>query len=469
MSKNKTGKLWNFLDHLAGDKVVWLILLLLMMFSILFIFSSSSRLISSTTSRLDIMKDHLKIVALGLAFVIILYQIKNIEFFRKVSFLGLPLSLLLLLILYIFHGTKLCPEINGAVRFIEIHGQQIHVLEIVKVAMIMYIAAVIDAFENNKIAPLFEKISQKEHFEWLSKLWAQKIIIIYIPFILVILLCIKASITASIFISAILAVTIAVGTKDVKVLLVMAAIMGVIVGGLYASYTHSINNGEKPHKLASRIGTGVNRVFSPNYYKIYKESTDKRKKSEALDKLRQPYSARLAIKQGVIPKGPGQSTQRYVVPDMSEDYMFSFIIEEYGIYGGLLIMILYVSLAARGVLIIKNCGNNIFAKCAVFGLVLLISGQAFIHILVNMDFGLLTGQTLPLLSHGSFAFLCFSIAFGIILSISRISNKRIERQAKMLAMENADPVKSSLDSLDQMESALEEKEYEDIPQTEGDY
>lgn len=466
MSRNKTSKLWNFLDHLAGDKVVWLIMLLLMMFSILFIFSSSSRLISSEVSRLDIVSDHLKLVFFCLLLVIGIYNIRNIEIFRKLSFLGLPLSVLLLLVLYIFHGTKLCPEINGAVRCIMIAGQQIHVLEIVKVAMIMYIAAVIDAFENNKIEPLFEKLSQKEHFEWLAKRWVQKIIVIYIPFTVVILLCIKASFTAAVFIGLILAISIAVGTNDFKALLIIGSIMICIVGGLYVSYNHSISKGEKPHKLASRIGTGVNRVFSPNYYRIYKESSDDATKRDALDKLRQPYSARLAIKQGLIPKGPGQSTQRYVVPDMSEDYMFSFIIEEYGILGGLLIMILYVSLAARGVLIIKNCGNNIFAKCAVFGLVLLISGQAFIHIIVNMDFGLLTGQTLPLLSHGSFAFMCFSIAFGIILSISRISNKRIERQAKLLAMES----ETGQQTVSETEPDTEtENEYEDIPQTEGDY
>ena len=69
------------------------------------------------------------------------------------------------------------------------------------------------------------------------------------------------------------------------------------------------------------------------------------------------------------------------------------------------------------------------------GLAVLISGQAFLHILVNVDIGPMTGQTLPLISHGSSAFLVFCVAFGIMLSISRLAKKKIEN-AEMLT-ENA--------------------------------
>ena len=85
MTKETKKKFWYFLDHLAGDKIVWIILLMLMLLSILFIFSSSSRLTSVSTSRLDIMLDHLKVVGLSLIFVIVIYNIKDIEFFRKCS------------------------------------------------------------------------------------------------------------------------------------------------------------------------------------------------------------------------------------------------------------------------------------------------------------------------------------------------------------------------------------------------
>ena len=139
----------------------------------------------------------------------------------------------------------------------------------------------------------------------------------------------------------------------------------------------------------------------------------------------------IAVKQGgLLGKGPGQSTQRYVVPDMSEDYMYSFIIEEYGLVGGIFVIFLYVSLLARGSIIARNCGSDHYAKLTVAGLCLLITGQAFLHMFVNADIGPMTGQTLPLISHGNSAFLCFSIAFGIILSFSRIATRRIDRETR---------------------------------------
>jgi cell division protein FtsW len=77
--------------------------------------------------------------------------------------------------------------------------------------------------------------------------------------------------------------------------------------------------------------------------------------------------------------------------------------------------------------------NDEFAKFALGGLSLLITGQAFMHILVNVDIGPMTGQTLPLISHGASAFLAFCIAFGIILSISRMAKKKMETIEEAIA------------------------------------
>lgn len=446
-------RFWNFLDRMTGDKAVWIIMLMLMLLSILLIFSSSSRLTSEDMSRFDIMLDHLKIVGLGLLSVILIYNIfKDIELFRKISRFGFAFSAILLIILQ-FTGVR----INGALRFFYIGPLQFHVFEVVKVAMMMYIAWVVDALENGRPMLIEQFFKNSSKLEWLKKRNTRKIVLLYIPFIIVIYLVMKGSNTTALFLAALMMVTIAVGTKDFKMMFIMIALCLMLGIGGYSIYSISKKRGDNPPKL-ERIGTAINRIISPDYVKLYKNATTKEEKQEALDRLRQPYSARIAIKQGkYLGKGPGQSTQRYVVPDMAEDYMFSFIVEEYG-WMSLFVIILYLSLVARGVLIIKNCSNNIFAKCAIFGLVLLISGQAFMHIFVNMDFGLLTGQTLPLLSHGSFAFLCFSIAFGIILSISRIANKGMERESKKaeplyyIPDMPQDAVSESLSDLDNFES-----------------
>ena len=175
-------------------------------------------------------------------------------------------------------------------------------------------------------------------------------------------------------------------------------------------------------------------------------------------------SAKIAIHEGrVVGKGPGRSTQRYVVPIMFEDYMYSFIVEEYGLLGGLLVIILYLSLLARGSIIVRNCDNH-FAKTAVAGLVLLITCQAMMHIAINCDMGPLTGQTLPMISHGNSSFLMFSLAFGIILSISKMAKRKIAREAAkaepLVDRAIKDEVSSGLDDLDQMESGLSARDSE---------
>ena len=443
MTKETKKKFWYFLDHLAGDKIVWIILLMLMLLSILFIFSSSSRLTSVSTSRLDIMLDHLKVVGLSLIFVIVIYNIKDIEFFRKCSRFGFAISFILLIVLIIFGE-----NVNGAVRFFTIFGQQIHVFEIVKVAMMMYIAWALDALENKR--PLL--IEQSGLFKGKLKFLKETKVMLYIPLLATFLLVAKGSNTAGLFIAAIMVVTIAVGTNEWKHVLILGSLLGVLAIGMVTVYSVTKDS---EHPRFERVGTAMGRIISIDRVKHYENARTASEKQDALDKLRQPYSARLAIKQGkFLGKGPGQSTQRYVVPDMSEDYMFSFIVEEYGVLSIFVIM-LYLSLLARGVLIIKTCSNNLFAKSAIFGLILLISGQAFVHIFVNMDFGLLTGQTLPMLSHGSFAFLCFSIAFGIILSISRLANKgmaKLSKEAAPISVTESKPEDTLSDSLSDLDN-----------------
>ena len=109
----------------------------------------------------------------------------------------------------------------------------------------------------------------------------------------------------------------------------------------------------------------------------------------------------------------------------------------------------------------------------VAGLCLLISGQAFLHMFVNADIGPMTGQTLPLISHGNSAFLCFSLAFGIILSFSRIAQRRIEKEQRdaLPLIELKENVQAGLDDLDAFESGepVEEEEGEELNDEMNEY
>ena len=129
--------------------------------------------------------------------------------------------------------------------------------------------------------------------------------------------------------------------------------------------------------------------------------------------------AQIAVKEGgLIGKGPGKSTQRYVIPHPYSDYIYAIIVEEYGLAGSLLVMMLYVWLFYRCILIVKDC-RTVFSAVTVGGLGAVIIVQAMLHILVNVGILPVTGHTLPLISLGGTSFVFISVAFGIILSISR--------------------------------------------------
>ncbi|MBO4455569.1 MAG: FtsW/RodA/SpoVE family cell cycle protein [Bacteroidales bacterium] len=453
---------WNFFDRIEGDKVVWIIALMLILVSIVCIFSSTSRLLEGHQTRLDIVRSQLMIVAAGLAVIIICYNIKNIKVFRWLSQWGFAVSFVLLglLLSKIDTGFLRSIELNGARRILQVAGFQMHVFEVVKVAMVLYLAWALDAFK-------------KGEFKWPQKGIWQKVVFIYAPFLITLIMIVPGSNSAALFIGGIMFLVILLGGGNLRDMLILGAAAVVILLACWGIYEIS------GKKAMTRIGTAISRISEHDNWEeqVMEARPGSDEYYKALDKIRQPYSAKIAIKEGgVLGKGPGQSTQRYVVPDISEDYMFSFIIEEYGLWGALIVIFLYVSLMARGSIIVRNCGKDLYAKLTVAGLCLLITGQAFLHMFVNADIGPMTGQTLPLISHGNSAFLCFSLAFGIILSFSRIAQRRIEKEQRdaQPLLELKENVQAGLEDLDAFETdgipqELEEEENSAIDDEMNEY
>ncbi len=455
-SNTKKFKLGEWINRLKGDKVVWIIVILLVMISILCMFSSTSRLLKGDATRIDILWEQLKTVLFGAAALLLAYNIRDVKYFRWIAILGFPASFILLLMVAVLHvdfGVVRAINLNEAWRILQVGGIQVHVLEVAKVAMVMYLAWAQYAVRQDML-PFKEK---------LSKMW-RKVIFVYVPFLLMIVVTIPASISSTIIIAGMMFLILLMGGGNAKELFVagFAAIaLLLLCFGIY-----KMSDGE----YMDRIGTGIERVFEDNSLheeRFLKAVPYTKEYYAARDEILQPYSAKIAIHQGgVFGKMPGQSTQRYVVPDISEDYMFSFIVEEYGLFGALIIIVLYISLVARASIIVRGLKNDLFAQLCVGGLCLLISGQAFLHMFVNADIGPMTGQTLPMVSHGTSAFICFSFAFGVILSLSRLAKQNTDKESR-----NAEPlmelhdrmpdgIKEGLDDLDAFESGIIDNEDE---------
>lgn len=458
MAKRDNGKkFWNFVGNLQGDKVVWMIVLLLILLSIVAIFSSTPLLaIQQHTTRTAIMKEQLLISLAGLFFIILCYNIRSQRFFRAVSKLGWGFSMLLLIFL-VAHGNLGVIKalyINDAWRSISVFGFQVHVFEVVKVAMVMYLSWAVDAYQNKKLHPIFFKDS-----EWVQKHadGITKFTYIYFPMLSVCVGIMPGSLSSTLFIGGIMFVTILVGGISVKELILP------FVGAIALLLLLVAIDKATPKPIFPHLESALARLENNREHQLEVIRTKPRNSIEfqrALDKMKQPMSAKIAVHEGrgiLIGKGPGGSTQRYVVPVMFEDYMFSFIIEEYGILGAIVVIFLYISLLARGSMIVRNC-DNLFAKTAVAGLVLLITGQAMMHMFINVGIGPLTGQTLPMVSHGNSSFIMFSIAFGIILSISRSAKRKMDKEiqaaqarAQLEAMPADEPDLEALNELNDIE------------------
>ena len=132
----------------------------------------------------------------------------------------------------------------------------------------------------------------------------------------------------------------------------------------------------------------------------------------------QVHHAKMAIARGGIwGKGPGKSVEKNFLPQSSSDFVYAVIIEEYGRFGGLFVIFLYLSLLFRVLKIASKCDDD-FAVLMVIGLGISIVSQAFINTAVAVSLLPVTGQTLPLISAGGSSVWMTCAALGLILSIS---------------------------------------------------
>lgn len=121
---------------------------------------------------------------------------------------------------------------------------------------------------------------------------------------------------------------------------------------------------------------------------------------------------------GIIGVMPGNSEQRNFLPHPYSDFIFAIIIEEYGLIGGILIVLLYLILLFRAVKIVTKCPQN-FGAFLTIGVAFSLVFQAMINMAVAVNLLPVTGQTLPFISMGGTSIWFTSISIGIILSVSK--------------------------------------------------
>ena len=339
-NENRTVRkgLWNFIDRIEGDKVVWVIVFLLLMISWLAIFSSTPLLaLEMGTDRLSIMKEQIIITGLGLGVIFVLYSIRRIGIIRWFSQLGFGLSFILLLILdaKLNLGFIWAEERNEALRNLKMFGFQIHVFEVVKVAMIMYLSWAIHEYrcdikegKNSKHLKLANRLARNRNLDFLAKPFWKKVMYLYIPILTITGMVMVGSNSSAVIIGGVMLATLMIGGLEMKEVWMAIACVVAVVGLAYMTYKLSggrlMDNRFKEAETRLTMNTDPRQLLDAELIK------DRDAFQKKLDRIRQPNAAKIAVHEGgLLGKGPGGSTQKYIVPVMFGDYMFSFLLEEY--------------------------------------------------------------------------------------------------------------------------------------------
>jgi rod shape determining protein RodA len=122
---------------------------------------------------------------------------------------------------------------------------------------------------------------------------------------------------------------------------------------------------------------------------------------------------------GVYGKGYMMGTQSHLdfVPERTTDFIFAVFAEEFGLYGGIMLLVLYALLILRG-LSIAAVAHTQFSRLLAGSM----SMMLFVYVFVNIGMvtGILpvVGVPLPFLSYGGTALMTLGVACGMLMSIS---------------------------------------------------
>ncbi len=377
-----------FLSHLKGDRVIWMVALFLCTLSVLAVYSAVSSLVwkAEGESSAGVLIKHIFMLGLGLACMYVTHLLPLTVFSRigqLMIWVVIPL-----LVFTMFFGSN----INNADRWIRIPGIGVtfQTSDLAKLVLIIYVARQLTV--KRQILHDFKK----------------GVLPIVIPIAMVCGLVLPANFSTAALIGFVCFLMLVFGGVPWKHLFkligaVLGILMLIIVIGEFG-----------PEKLLPRYSTWKNRLVG------------KEVQAGAMDDSKyQIELAQYAIYEGgIIPKGPGSGTSRNFLPHPYSDMIYAFIIEEYGsILGGALVMLMYVIFLFR-VIRISIRSPKYFGGLTALGLGLVISIQAFINMGVAVDLFPTTGQPLPLVSMGGTSIVFVAIMFGVILSISKMSEEK---------------------------------------------
>lgn len=405
-----------------ADKYIWAIYIAILVISVIELYSASSREVTATNVFAPLLR-HGQMLVLGAIFTIL---ISRMHYRWLYPLTPIFVTLTILLGVYVLFKGDI---INGARRSTTLLGIAIQPAELLKLAVVLVIARVMSRQQADR------------GVRTAGVAWSAAIV----------LLCggllFSQGLTNTLLLMGIsFAMMLIAGVEWKKFFCVLLA-YGVVGAGAMImkheskpdyspeEWTYITENGKDYSGntvTITRSGTQQNRIARW----LGNDSVAKYDEPITSENRQEQYSYMAQANGGLIGNLPGNSRETARLPLAFSDYIFAIVIEDWGFVGGLILLALYLWLLTRAGAIASRC-SRVFPALLVMGMAVLIVLQALFHMAIVTGVFPVSGQPLPLISKGGSSILATSIAFGIMLSVSRFavqSNKKREIDAEILTL-----------------------------------
>ncbi len=140
---------------------------------------------------------------------------------------------------------------------------------------------------------------------------------------------------------------------------------------------------------------------------------------------------------GLFGRGIGMSRMKaFWLPEAHNDFIFSVVVEELGLIGGLVLMLLMIFLVLRGIKIAMEAKDQ-FGRLLAVGITAVFALQSLINMAVVIGAFPVTGVPLPFISAGGTSLFVNLCAVGILLNISKQSDKKSKEYQRLTIKEKA--------------------------------
>lgn len=381
--------------YIKGDKYLWAFIVLLAIFSFLPVYSASSNLVYTvgTGNVISHIGKHAFFLIVGLLLIVALQRF-DYKYFGGFAVLGLPVVVLLLLAT-LTQGTTI--EGANAARWLKLPGTSITIQTstFASTVLLVYIARYLTKIRDKEVK------------------FQQTLLPLFFPMFLIIGLIFPANGSTAAILFVMCMTLLFLGGFPMKYLIGIV-VTGIVSAGLfvYVAFNHpDIVPNSRVHTWKSRIENFSQDDGIASY---------------------QVQHAKAAINRGgIFNLQPGKSVFKHTLPQSSSDFIYAIIVEEYGMFGGISLMFVFLLILFR-ILIIATKIHTFFGTLLVYAVGFPIIFQAMINMGVAVNLFPVTGQPLPMISYGGTSLWVTCLAFGIILSVSRAikSPEEIELEEK---------------------------------------